>query len=332
MRMECNNIRTEEHQHERKRARKEDSSTPPHQKDPTPSSHNGNSGTPTTKEKLPNTESSIDGDQIMDDQVMSNMQKSSWGDDNDTGREPPLTQADLLDTLHVTLESAMATLNRLSIHVVYPERTLALMREILRRSNKIHPQGSQGPSDNILSAIQRLAKDVEDLKRTAPNPLPPPPDLAKPKNVFATGPTIRPKPKNPKPTQPTAQPNNPWQQHHPARLILQIPSPIDLADRLDGMKAVEATNVALAPLTKGTIIAVKWNDKGNCIVISHPDYNATDLEPFGNTIATALTGIPNIECITTPDRKWHRVILNGVDTGKSDIDEDIELSHFQGHH
>ena len=268
----------------------------------------------------------------MNDQVTSNMHKSSWGDDNDTGREAPVTQVDLLETLHASLESAVETLNRLSIHAIYPERTLTLIQEIYHRSFKTQPSGKQGPSDDILSVIQKLAKDVEDLKRAAPNPNPSPPNLARPKEVFATGPTIRPKPKNPKPTPPPAPPNNPWQRHHPARLILQIPSSVALTDRLDGMKAVEATNVALASITKVSIIAVKWNDKGNCIVITHPDYNATDLEPFGNTIATAITGAIDIECTATPDRKWHRVILNGVDTGKSDIDEDIELSHFQGRH
>ena len=183
-----------------------------------------------------------------------------------------------------------------------------------------------------MSAIQKLAKDVEDLKCAVPPPTPPAENLPKSKNVFATGPTIRPKLKAPNQPQTTAQPNNPWQQHHPARLILQISSLIDPNDRLGGMKAVEAANAALSPHTKVNIIAVKWNDKGNCIVITHPDYNATDLEPYDSIVASAITETNDVECITTPDRKWHRIILNGVDTDKSDIDEDIELSHFQGRH
>ena len=183
-----------------------------------------------------------------------------------------------------------------------------------------------------MSAIQKLAKDVEDLKCAVPPPTPPAENLPKSKNVFATGPTIRPKPKAPNQPQTTAQPNNPWQRHHPARLILQISSLIDPNDRLGGMKAVEAANAALSPHTKVNIIAVKWNDKGNCIVITHPDYNATDLEPYGSIVASAITETNDVECITTPDRKWHWIILNGVDTDKSDIDEDIELSHFQGRH
>ena len=98
-----------------------------------------------------------------------------------------------------------------------------------------------------------------------------------------------------------------------------------------GIKAVEATNIMLASHTEATIIAVKWNDKGNCIAISHPDFTAMDLVPFGNTIAAAITGQNNIECTTTLDKKWHCIILNGVDTGKTDINEDIELTQFQGH-
>ena len=165
-----------------------------------------------------------------------------------------------------------------------------------------------------------------------PCPPPPPPiqNPTRPKNVFATGPTIRPTQKTPKPTRPPIQINNPWQRHHPACLVLQIPPTVDSNDRLTGIKAVEAANVALAQHTKATVIAVKWNDKGNCIAISHPDYTATDLVPFGNIIAAVITGQNDIECSATPDQKWHRVILNGVDTGRMDIDEDIELTQFQG--
>ena len=335
--MECNNTRTDiEHHHERKRARTDKTSIPPHQKDPTPSSSpNGDSGTPTTEKTGPRTGTPLDTDQVMDDQAISNTRRPSWGDEeNRENQEAPLTQTDLLESLHKSLESATEILNRLSIHATYPESTLILIRELHRRFNKTKPSEEKKPSDDILSAIQRLAKDVEELKRATPTSTPSTVNPARSKDVFATGPTIKPKPK-PTPieqTQTPVQPNNPWQRHHPARLILQIPSTVDPSDRLGGMKAVEAANAALTPHTKASIIAVKWNDKGNCIAITHPDYNATDLEPFGNIIATAITGTDNIECTATPDRKWHRIILNGVDTGKLDIDDDIELSHFQGRH
>ena len=334
--MECNNTRTEEeHHHERKCARTDEANPiPPSPKDPTLPGPKGNGDTPTTKRLDSRLGTPIDMDQVMGDQMTSNTPRPiRWGDDeNNVNQEVPLTQTDLLETLHKSLESAVETLNRLSLHAIYPERTIALIRELYHKANKATPSGDRGPSDDILSAIQRLAKDVEDLKRAAPSPSPPATTPSKSRDVFATGPTIKPKPKSPKEAQVIAQPNNPWQRHHPARLILQIPSSIDPNDRLGGMKAVEAANAALTPHTKVNIIAVKWNDKGNCIVITHPDYNATDLEPYGNIVASAITGKDDIECTAAPDRKWHRIILNGVDTGKSDIDEDIELSHFQGRH
>ena len=108
--------------------------------------------------------------------------------------------------------------------------------------------------------------------------------------------------------------------------MLQIPPTVDSNDHLMGMKAVEVTNAALAQHTKASIIAVKWNDKGNCIAIFHPDFTAMDLVPYGNVIMAAITSKHDITCITIPDKRWHRVILNGVNMGKSDIDEDIELS------
>jgi len=212
--------------------------------------------------------------------------------------------------------------------------TLNVVQEIHHRTTKEKSPDKQGPSGDILSAIRKLAKDVEDLKCVAPNPTPSQ-SPTRPKEVFATGPTFCPSPvaRNPKPVQPPSQPNNPWQHHHPAHLVLQIPPTVLDHDWLTGMKVVEAANAALVQHSaKASIIAVKWNDKGNCIAISHPNFNATDLEPLGNIIAAAITGKSDITCTATPDKKWHRVILNRVDMGKSDIDEDIELGHFQGCH
>ena len=323
--MECINDRA----NQKKRARIEEP-TPPDGKDPTPPSPNGGGGTPTTPVAPNPGTSSPDVDQEMGEQPEAGTSNPSQWDEDDAF--PSSTQAELLDSLHKTLEGAVDTLKKLSIHAIFPEPTLNLIQELYRGTTKTESPKDQNPSDDILSALRKLAKDVEDLKRAAPTSPSPVQGPTKPKNVFATGPTIRPSPKTPKPTQPPVQPqpNNPWQRHHPARLVLQIPPTVDVNDRLTGMKAVEATNAALAQHTKASIIAVKWNDKGNCIAISHPDFTATDLEPHGNIIAAAITGKNDITCTAIPDKKWHRVILNGVDTGKSDIDEDIELSHFQG--
>ena len=344
--MECNDSLASCHERSSaKRPRSPEGPTPPHRKDPPPpSSSNNGCDTPTTPVAAPhppNADTPSDVDQEMEEQTGISTSRPSWGDDVENACPPqaprngePQTQAECLVALHKTLESAMDILNKLSIHAMLPERTINLAQKLYRRT-KTTSSDEQGPSDDILSAIRKLAKDVEDLKRTTPSlPPPPPPSQgpAKPRSVFATGPTIRPNPKTPTQAQPPLQLNNPWQRHHPARLVLQIPTTADPNDRLTGMRAVEATNAALARHTKATIIAVKWNDKGNCIAISHPDFTATDLVPFGNTIAAVITGQDDIECTATPDRKWHRIILNGVDTGKTDIDEDIELTQFQGRH
>ena len=342
VKMECNDNLVSHNERGVKCLRTEDPN-PPHHKDlPIPSSPNDGCRSPTTPVAAPhppNADTPLDVDQEMEEQTVINTSKPSWVDSVDDALPPqaskngePHTQAECLVTLHKSLESAMDALNKLSIHTVLPERTISLVQELYHRT-KMTSSDEQGPSDDILAVIRKLAKDVEDLKRTAPNPLPPPPPTqnpTRPKNVFTTGPTICPTPKTPKPAQPPLL-NNPWQRHHPACLILQIPPTVDPNDRLMGIKAVEATNIALAPHTKATIIAVKWNDKGNCIAISHPDFTATDLVPFGNTIAAAITGQNVIECTATPDKKWHCIILNRVDTGKTDIDEDIELTQFQGH-
>ena len=337
--MECNNSLTSHHKRSVKRLRTE-GPNPPHRKDPpTPSNPNNGCRTPTTPVAVshpPNPDTPSDVDQEMEEQPKISTSKPGWDADNEDAFPPQApkngeshTQAECLTTLHKTLESAMDTLNKLSIHAVLPERTTSLVQELYRRTKTTLP-GEHGPSesDDILSAIRKLAKDIEDLKCTATKPLPPAQSPTRPKDVFTTGPTIRPNPKTPKPAQPPL--NNPWQHHHPARLVLQIPPTVDPNDRLMGIKAVEATNAALAQHTKATIITVKWNDKGNCITISHPDFTASDLAPFGNTIAAIITGQDNIECTAILDRKWHRIIMNGVDTGKTDIDEDIELTQFQG--
>jgi len=275
----------------------------------------------------------------MEEQTRTSTSNPAWGDVVENASPLPQTpnngelhtQTEHLVVLHKTLKCAMATLNTLFIHAVLPERTLSLIQELYHRT-KAKPSDEQTPSDDILSAIRKLAKDVEDLKRTTPNPPLPTQNPTRPKSTFATGPVIRPSPKAPKLAQPPSQPNSPWQRHHPTRLVLQIPPTVDPNDRLTGMKAVEATNAALAQHTDASIIAVKWNDKGNCIVISHPNFTTTNLEPHGNVITATITGKDDIMCTATPDKKWHRIILNGIDTGKSDIDEDIELSHFQGRH
>ncbi|KIM53541.1 hypothetical protein SCLCIDRAFT_31814 [Scleroderma citrinum Foug A] len=88
--------------------------TPPDGKDPTPPSPNGGGGTPTTP-VAPNPGTSPDVDQEMGEQPSI----STWSDED---AFPPQTvnngeqhtQAELLDSLHKTLEGAVDTLKQLT--------------------------------------------------------------------------------------------------------------------------------------------------------------------------------------------------------------------------
>jgi len=218
--MECN-INLASHSERSVKRLRTEGPDPPHRKDPpTPSSPNDGCGSPTTPVAAPhppNADTPLDVDQEMEEQTEIGTSKPSWGDDNEDAFPPqtpkkgePHTQAGCLTTLHKTLESAMDTLDKLSIHAVLPERTVNLVQELYHRT-KTTTSSEQEPSNDILSAIRKLAKDVEELKRAAPNPLPPAQNPTRPKNVFTTGPTIRPTPKTPKPVQPPVQINSPWQ-------------------------------------------------------------------------------------------------------------------------
>ena len=212
-----------------KRPRIEETS-PPHHKDPTAPIPSGGSGTPTSLKAIPHPHDTPPFpviDQEMGEQTGNGVSSPSWSDDplpqaHDLNSNRTHTQADLLGSLHRTLESAVKTLNQLSIHATFPDHTINLIHDLYSRTAKAKSPDEQEPSDNILSAIRKLAKDVEELKCAPLNP-PPHPHPTRPRDVFASGPTIRPKPKSLRPTQPPSPPNNPWQRHHPARLVLQIP-------------------------------------------------------------------------------------------------------------
>ena len=68
--------------------------------------------------------------------------------------------------------------------------------------------------------------------------------------------------------------------------------------------------------TKGLrIIGVKYNTKGNCIAIAHPntpiDRLAKHVEKFANVVAGTST------INAHPDTKWAHVVFNGVTTGQT---------------
>ncbi|KAL4062958.1 hypothetical protein V8B97DRAFT_1842648, partial [Scleroderma yunnanense] len=119
--------------------------------------------------------------------------------------------------------------------------------------------------------------------------------------------------------------NNPISCHHPSHLILQIDNPPllhPLESSLMKRHAVEVINAMINSEIDIRIISVKWNNKGNCIVITNPQYTADNILPFHHLFRPTLMNYSPYKAL--PDKEWHRILLNGVDTGKSDIDDKME--------
>ena len=204
VRMECNDNLASHHERN-KRPRHENSTVPPHCKDPTLSNPESGCKTHATSATVPllanNSGSLPDLDQDMDEPSVGRP-NPNWGD---VPPPPPCdptpaesrTQTELLESLHRSLASAKDTLNKMSIHAVLPERTINIVQDLYHRATQTKSPESQEPPNDILDAIRRLAKDVEELKRATPpsaTPTHPPP---KPKEVFATGPSFKPTAKTP---------------------------------------------------------------------------------------------------------------------------------------
>jgi len=133
----------------------------------------GRSRTPTSLKAIPHPHDTPPFpvvDQEMGEQTGNGVSSPSWSDDplpqaHDLNSNGTHTQADLLGSLHRTLESAVKTLNQLSIHATFPDHTINLIHDLYSRTAKAKSLDEQEPSDDILSAIRKLAKDVEELKR-----------------------------------------------------------------------------------------------------------------------------------------------------------------------
>lgn len=114
---------------------------------------------------------------------------------------------------------------------------------------------------------------------------------------------------------------SPSQRHHPARLVIQATTPMDPSHRLTVLATRDKINEALdgtgapKPLR---VVAVRWNEKGNCIVMVQDDQRAADLMPYVDSFAHLVCGTSAWTAV--PDQAWTRVLVHGVDTGMSDSD------------
>lgn len=171
--------------------------------------------------------------------------------------------------------------------------------------------------DTMKQEVASIKSMITNLTTTA-RPLPDIPDTTNtttkmpsgPKMSFATGPTIRPKNTHTK--------MNPTQQNHPSRLVLEIADAPDVSQRPTPLAARDKINAILqssADTKDLRIVGVKFNAKGNCVAIAHPDTPVERLVMHINKFAKIVAGNSSVNA--HPDTKWAHVVLNRVDTGQS---------------
>ncbi|TDL27933.1 hypothetical protein BD410DRAFT_824713 [Rickenella mellea] len=102
---------------------------------------------------------------------------------------------------------------------------------------------------------------------------------------------------------------NPTKRHHPTRLINNI---LQAEEKAAGLK----------------VVGMKWNAKGNCILFTHGSFTAEQLAPFEPRFRHIIAGKSKTEA--HPDRSWSRVILNGIDTGKPDRNDNTPFTPRSG--
>ncbi|KAI6015728.1 hypothetical protein PISMIDRAFT_93675, partial [Pisolithus microcarpus 441] len=240
-----------------------------------------------------------------------------------------------MEELGLALDKALYALKAISVHATFPtdfiDKATSVYEKVTGSCLK-QPQPTVNSNQDIVSVLTKLTREVEDLKRTHTNQ----PTSQPPRDSYATGPVIKPQSRSstqprPNPTLETRRLNNPMTRHHPARLVIQPVSPPPPDQRFSGKEIVDIINSSLKHKTKASVVAVKWNDKGNCIVIAHPAFTAEDLLPYNEEIAKSLLDRRALDGWSArPDKKWYRVLIHGVDTGKSDVDDIQDLNDFQG--
>ncbi|KAG2748257.1 hypothetical protein P692DRAFT_201866437 [Suillus brevipes Sb2] len=227
------------------------------------------------------------------------------------------------------LTKAAEALDNISIHAKFPDNMCIAAQRIAQAILPPKPvETPRNNPDDIMPILNQLVKDVQELRQG--NKLETSQDS---RTQIANGPIITPTPKTKTNStkiteQENRRRNNPLTRHHPSRLILHIETPPDPTQRQKDRGLVEAINERLKEVTKVTVNGVKWNTKGNCIVITHPDYTADDLLPFKDAFADLIVGNSNYSA--APDKEWFRVLLNSVDTGKSDAEDVMEFEPRTG--
>ncbi|KAI6152897.1 hypothetical protein EDD17DRAFT_1765309 [Pisolithus thermaeus] len=249
--------------------------------------------------------------------------------------DPGLTHQEAMEELKLALDKALYALKAISDHATFPanfvDKAMSVYEKVTRSCHK-QSQPAANSNQDIVSVLMKLTREVEELKRSHTNQSTPPP----PKDSYTTGPIIKPQCNSstqgrPNPTLETRRQNNPMTHHHPACLVIQLVFPPPPDQCYSSKEMVDIINASLKDKTKASVVTVKWNDKGNCIVIAHPSYTAEDLLPYNEEIAKSLLERCALDGWTArPDKKWHRVLIHGMDTGKSEIEDIQDLNDFEG--
>ncbi len=165
--------------------------------------------------------------------------------------------------------------------------------------------------------MDSIKQEIASLKSMLMTPTATPPSQSSNKEAktsgpsasYATGPVIRPQKK-------THTKLNPTRRNHPSRLVMEITDALDATQRPTPMEARERINAILqssADTKDLCVVGVKFNAKGNCVAIAHPDTSVEKLITHVDRFASVVAGKSSVNA--HPDTKWTQIVLNRVDTG-----------------
>lgn len=254
----------------------------------------------------------------------------------------PIHAEALESMMELELRKLLGLIRDTSVHREWPEKIRQLATALAFR---IVPEAFMEPEADSVSNVpqnddlKRLATSIEKIahevsvlqgrldgvtprgtgNKSAANTA----STSDAKSSHAKGPVIKPAPKNtqttPKVNPPT--PKNPLAAYHPSRLIVTIrDGPLGAGNRLSEREAVNAINERLAAADDSKhlrVVAVRYNEKSNCVVFTREDQTAAELQQHEAKFLSVLAG-PGATAKTLLDKPWYKVQINGVDTGSSE--------------
>ncbi len=192
------------------------------------------------------------------------------------------------------------------------KRELASLKSMITNLAVAAPPPDTNKLDDVkqeLAAIKTMITNITTTTSPPSNTANTTTTPSGPISSFATGPLIRPKKTHTK--------VNPTRRNHPSRLVMEIADAPDVSQRPTPLAARDKINEILqssADTKDLRIVGVKFNTKGNCVAIAHPDTPVERLVTHINKFAKIVAGNSSVNA--HPDTKWAHVVLNCVDTGQ----------------